>query len=467
MTNENSSQRVVVAVVYVAAMFMSVLDTTIVSVALPAIARDLGTTPAAVGVVQVAYLVALTVAIPFSGWLGDRIGGKRALLGAIGLFTLGSALCACAISLPMLVGFSILQGVGGAVMLPVGLATLFRVYPPHERVHLSSVLALVTAIGPALGPVLGGVLTTYASWRWVFLVNVPVGLAVIGWGLARMHPHAQPHPGRLDVLGGVLAAVGLGALMAGVSEGASLGWTDVRVLVPAVVGVALLVLLVVVELRVERPLIDVRLFRQHRLFAAATALYGLGSVAYIGALYVIAQFLQAGLGFTALVSGLTSVGSAVGVMAGGQIVSRVLYPRLGPRRILAGGLVLIAAGLVPLAFVDAGTNLWWVRVALFVLGLGVSGVFIPSQAISMATISKADTGRASPLFNAGKQLGSAVGVALLATVIGLTSTGHGAGTGTGTAPYHAAFLVAAGVALAAVAVALTVRDRDAAGTMRR
>jgi EmrB/QacA subfamily drug resistance transporter len=463
MTSENRSQQVHVAAVYVTAMFMSVLNTTIVTVALPTIAREFDVTTTAVGSVSIAYLVALTVFIPVSGWLGERIGGKRALLGSILLFAIGSALCGLATSLPMLIGFSALQGVGGAIMLPVGLTMLFRVYPPEERVRLSSTLALVTAIGPAIGPVLGGAFTTYASWRLVFFVNVPVAAVALVWGALRLDRHAQPHPGRLDVVGLMLAAGGLGALMTGVSEGTTLGWDDPAVVIAIVVGAGLLVALVLVELRVERPLIDMRLFR-HRLFAAATSLYGLGSVAYIGALYLVAMFLQEGLGASAMTSGLTTVGAAIGVIVGSQLVTRVLYPRIGPRRLIAGGLVVIAISLTAMALVTASTSLWIVRTILFALGLGVAAVFIPSQAISMATLSKAEIGKASPVFNAGKQLGSAVGVALLSTIVAAAGSGAGRG-GLDLTPYRVAFLAAAVIALASVAVAASIRDGDAASTI--
>ncbi|WP_369062196.1 MDR family MFS transporter [Kocuria rhizophila] len=460
-----TSQRATIAIVYVSAMFMSVLDTTIVTVALPTIAHDFGETATAAGIIQIAYLTSLTVMLPVSGWLGDRIGGKRALLGSIALFTLGSALCGMAPSLTYLVVFSIVQGVGGAIMLPVGLAILFRVYPPHERVRLSATLALVTALGPALGPILGGVFTTYASWRLIFFVNVPLGLAVVAWGTLHLEAHRQPHPGRLDVAGLALAALGLGALVLGVSEGPARGCSDPLVLGALIVGALALVALVPVERRSANPLIALRLFR-NRLFTTATSLYGLASVAYIGGLYLIAVYLQNGLGASALVSGLTSVASALGIIVGGQLVSRVLYPRFGPRRILAAGLALIAASLV---LVTLTTDLWWIRVDLFVLGLGVAGVFIPSQAISMATIPKTDTSNASPLFNAGKQLGSAIGVALTATVIALVAPfANTLQTASASLlPYHVAFLAAACVAAASIAVAFAVHDSDARATIVR
>src|ERR1700743_3483589 len=154
-------QKIAVAVVYVAAMFMAIMDTTIVNVALPSLGRDLHAGADSVGLTSIAYLVSLTVFIPASGWLGDRFGGRRAMLGAVAVFTLASALCGLSTSLGELVGFRILQGLGGAVMTPVGLSMLFRIYPPAERVRISSVLAVFTALAPALGPVLGGLLTSY------------------------------------------------------------------------------------------------------------------------------------------------------------------------------------------------------------------------------------------------------------------------------------------------------------------
>src|SRR6201994_1745603 len=194
----SQNQRLVVAVVYVVAMFMAIMDTTIVNVALPTLGRDLHARADGVGLVSIAYLVSLTVFIPVSGWLGDRFGGRRALLGAVAVFTVASALCGLSTSLAELVAFRVLQGAGGAVMTPVGLAMLFRVYPPAERVRIASILALVTALAPALGPILGGLFTTDLTWRWVFFVNVPIGAAMFLYGRLVLADHRQAHPGRLD-----------------------------------------------------------------------------------------------------------------------------------------------------------------------------------------------------------------------------------------------------------------------------
>ena len=460
--SRHENQKLIIAVVYVAAMFMAIMDTTIVNVALPAIGRDFHSQAESVGLVSIAYLVSLAVFIPASAWLGDRLGGRRALLGSLAVFTIGSALCGLCTTLGELVAFRVLQGAGGAIMTPVGLALLFRVYPPAERVRVSSILALVTGLAPALGPVLGGVFTTYVSWRLAFFVNVPIGVAAFLFGALWLNDHAQPRTAHLDIPGFVLSALGLGCAMYGVSEGPTQGWSSSPVLITIIAGLTLLVALVAVELRARNPLIALRLFT-NRLFAGSTGLYALGSVAYLGGLYLAALFFQDALGQSAVQAGLLTFPAALGTIVGGQIVTRFLYWRFGPRRIVAVGFLLVAATMGLMAQVTLTTGLWLVGLIMFGLGLGISMVFISAQAASMATITTAQTGQASAIYNAAKQLGGSIGVALLTTVLAAAvPASHAARNLTG---FHDGFLTAAAVALGAVAVALTIRDADAASTM--
>ena len=224
------SQKVAVGVVYVAVMFISIMDITIVNTALPTIGRDFSVSPTSVDSISIAYLVSLSIFIPASGWLGDRFGGKRVLLSAIVIFTGASALCGLATSLSELVAFRILQGAGGGMLAPVGMAMLFRAFPPEERVRAASILTIPTIVAPALGPVLGGVLVTELSWRWVFFVNLPIGLAAVVFGVLFLKHSAEGHPGRFDVAGFLLAGLGLGSLMFGISEGPIDGWHSATVL---------------------------------------------------------------------------------------------------------------------------------------------------------------------------------------------------------------------------------------------
>ena len=263
-------------------------------------------------------------------------------------------------------------------------------------------------------------------------------------------------------------ALSLGLLMYGVSEGPIRHWSSSIVQAAIAVGAILLLALVLVELRKRQPLIDLRLLG-NRLFRSANGVMVLASASFIGTLYVVSLFFQDGRGMSALASGLSTFPEALGVMAGAQLASRVLYPVLGPRRNIALGLLGVTASIGLMSLVGAQTSLWWMRLLMFCLGVAMGQVFVPAQAAAFATVSPEATGRASTMFNVIRQLGSAVGVAVFTTVIvaaGTTKTAAGR-PAADLAAYHAAFLVAAALAAVGAAVALTIHDADAASTMVR
>jgi len=459
------SQKTSVSVVFVAAMFMNIMDITIVNVALPAIGRQFHVTEASLDAVATGYLVSLAVFIPAAGYLGDRFGPKRILLLAIGLFTAASVLCGLAGSLSELVAFRVLQGAGSGMMTPVGMAMLYRAFPPHERLRASSILTIPTAVAPALGPVLGGALVTGLTWRWVFYVNLFIGIAAFVFGLLFLQEQRQTRPGRFDLTGFVLSGTGFAAVMYGISQGPGLGWTHPQIIGAVIAGGVALVLLVRVELRSAAPLLRLRLLG-NRLFRSTSTAMAIGTAAFLGALFVIPLFFQLGLGLTALQSGLNTLPEALGVMLGAQLGSRVLYRRLGPRRLINLGLTCLAGDLALMALIGSRADLWWMRLLMLGMGLAMGQVVVSTQAATFATISPADTGHASSLFSMTRQLGSAIGIALLATVftaVGTTNTVAGRSIPNLTA-YHIAFLVAALLALLAVLPALTVEDADAVST---
>jgi EmrB/QacA subfamily drug resistance transporter len=460
--------KISVSVVFVSAMFMAIMDITIVNVALPTLGRQFHVRPAGVEAVVVAFLVSLAVFIPASGWLGDRFGTKRVLLTAIVIFTVASVLCGLAQSLTQLVLFRILQGVGGGMLTPVGMAMLFRTFPPHERIRASRILVTPTALAPALGPVVGGLLVTELSWRWVFFVNVPIGLFALAFGLLALDEHREPDPGRFDLAGFVLAGAGLASVMYAVSEGPFKGWGSPLIVATGLIGSVLLAVMVVVELRLRQPMVDLRLFAD-RLFRTTTLVFFVAVAAFLGTLFVVALFFQDGLGASPLLSGLSTFPEALGVMLGAQVATRI-YPKLGPRRIIAAGLTSIGVFTALMSLIGFGAySLWEMRVLMFVLGYSMAHVFVPSQAAAFATISRASTGRASTLFNANRQLGSAVGVAVLSTIlatVGLIKHTAGATVPNLTA-YHLAFAAAAVIALIGAVGALAIRDSDAAPSMRK
>lgn len=460
------SQKTSVAAVYVLAMFISIMDTTIVNVALPQLGRSFGVPTVHADTVVIGYLVSLVVFMPASGWLGDRFGTKRVMLTALVVFTGASALCGAAQGLRELVLFRVVQGMGGGMLAPVGLAMLFRVFPPAERVRAARILIVPTALAPATGPVVGGLLVTDLSWRWVFYVNVPIGLAALLFGLIFLREQRHDQPGRFDLPGFLLAGAGLGALMYALSEAPAQGWASAGIIAAAAAGSVLLAVLVRVELRTEQPMLHLRLLA-NRLFRNTTGVLIVGTVAFLGSLYLVALFYQDGFGVSALQSGLSTFPEALGVMAGAQIAGR-LYPRYGPRRLMIAGLTGVATSLALVAAVPFTASLWQMRGYMLLLGFCQGHVFVPAQAAAFATVSPAATGRASTMYNAGRYLGGAVGVAILSTVISAVGVLHPAGGAArpGAGAYHTAFLTAAAIALAGALWATSINDADAAPTMQ-
>jgi EmrB/QacA subfamily drug resistance transporter len=454
-------QRIVVAAVYVAAMLMNTLDSTIVNVALATLGREFNVPPTMTEAVVVGYLVSLAVFIPASGWLGDRFGTKRIFLAALALFVVASALCGQARSLEQLVAFRVLQGAGGGLLTPVGMAMLYRTFPPAERVAVGRILMFATILGPASGPVLGGFLIENFSWRWAFYVNIPVGLIAFTVGLLFLREHREPEPGRFDLPGFVLGGVGLGLVMYALSEGPQRGWTSVSIVAPGVLGLLALIAFVIIELRVPAPMVQLRLLH-NTLFRTTLTVAFFASAGFIGTLFLVPLFLQVVRGASPLEAGLATFPEAIGVVVSTQIVAR-LYPRIGPRRLMAGGLVWMATAIALLGLVGVSGSLWQIRALMFGVGFGMAYVFLPNQAASLATISRADTGRATTFTNIQRQVGAALGVAVLSSVlVAVGSAGAGAAD---PAAYRIAFFAAAGFALVASVLALRVPDAEAAETM--
>ncbi len=462
------NQKIAVGAVFMSAMFMNIMDITIVNVALPTIGRDFHIPPTAVDGVVIAYLVSLAVFIPASGWLGDRFGGKQVLLAAIIVFTLGSVLCGLAQNMTELVLFRVVQGAGGGMMAPVGMAMLFRVFPPAERVRAASILTVGTTLAPAIGPVLGGFLVTDFSWRWVFFVNLPLGIAAVTFGALFLERTGTIDAGRLDVPGFVLGGAGLGLVMYGVSEGPLQSWSSPTVVATCLTGAVLLGVFVLVELRTTRPMVDLRLL-SGRLFRSTNVVMFLAAAAFLGMLYLIPLYFQDARGLSALQSGLSTFPEAFGVMIGAQFASRLIYPRIGPRRHITGGLIGLALSMLALTQISVTTNLWYIRALMFALGWMMAQVMVPNQAASFAMITPESLGRASTFFNTMRQVGSATGVAILSTVlIGVGSTqASGGKTAPDMTAYHLAFFTAALFALVAAAFSLSIHDSDAAETIVR
>ncbi|MGZ7011411.1 MAG: DHA2 family efflux MFS transporter permease subunit, partial [Ilumatobacteraceae bacterium] len=383
----------VVAAVYVSALFLDILDTTIVNVAIPALGRELHTDNAEW--VVLGYTLSLAVWIPTSGWLGDRFGTKRIFLFALMAFTTGSVLCGAAQTIGQLIAFRVIQGVGGGMLTPVGLAMLFRAFPPVERARAAMMIMIPTLAAPALGPVLGGLIVTNTSWRWIFLVNAPIGMVALWFGWRHLQEHRHPASGRFDIAGFLLSGSALALIVYALSEGPQSGWTSPLIVTTGLVGLVAAVVMTIVELRIPSPMLHLRLLG-NRMFRQCNivGLFSIGS--FIAVTFVMPLYLQLVRGLSPLDSGLTTFPQAFGVMVSSLVAGR-LYARVGPRRLMTGG--FLAAAAVISMFVELGlhTDLWLIRGLMFGRGLGMGFAFVPMQAASYATIDPSQNGRASSI----------------------------------------------------------------------
>jgi EmrB/QacA subfamily drug resistance transporter len=452
------SPKLVVGAVFVASMFLNIMDATVVNVALPTLSRYFAVPVASVSGVVTAYLVTLAVAMPVSGWVGDRFGARSVLLGAIGLFTAASALCGLATSLPELVVFRAVQGAGGGLLIPVGMALMFRTYPPAERIRANRLLIVPTLMAPALGPVIGGVLVDGLSWRWIFYINLPVGVAALVFGALFLPRGSEHPPGPFDLPGFLLAGTGFPLFMFALSTGATSGWGAAPVLAAGVAGLVLLALFVLVELRAAAPMLRLRIYA-NRLFRATNLQLTFAGAGFVGTLFLVPLLLQNGLGFSAVHSGLSTFPEAIGGMMGVQVTTR-LYKRVGPRRLMVAGMCGTVVTIGGMAFAGPGNAAWLIPVLMFFTGGSFGFAMAPSQAAALATVSPAETGHASTLLNTLRQAGGAAGVALLGTVVGATGA-----SSADLAGYRLAFLAAAGLMVIGAGFSSLVSDADAAPTM--
>jgi EmrB/QacA subfamily drug resistance transporter len=448
------SYKWLVAIAFVAGLFMDLMDATIVNVALPTLGRDFGASTDTLEWVITGYLISLAIWIPASGWISDRFGSKRTFAFALVVFTAGSALCGLAWSASSLIAFRVLQGVGGGMMTPVGTAMLFRAFPSAERARASAIVTVPTAIAPALGPVLGGWLVDNASWRWIFYVNVPVGLATLVFALLFLREHKERAAGGFDVWGFLCSGAGLALVLYALSQAPAHGWTSTVVVISGLLGILLFGLLVLLELRRPDPMLHLRLFSD-RMFRSANLSMFMVYAVLLGILFLLPLFLQELRGLSALKSGLTTFPQALGMLLVVPVTGR-LYPRVGPRRMLTIALVGITVTSVLFLLVDLGTNLWWIRAIMFLRGVFMSFAIVASQAAAFSSIRSEETGRASALFNTNRQVAASMGVAILATVLGE----HNSVTA-----FHHAFAASIVFGMVGIVFALGIHDEDAAASL--
>jgi EmrB/QacA subfamily drug resistance transporter len=394
---------------------MSVLDTTIVNVALRDLARQFAVSVATVHWVSSGYLLALAIVIPLSGWASQRFGARRVWMSSIAVFLVGSMLAGTAWSIDSLIAFRILQGLGGGMIVPVGIALLTRAAGPRHVGRALGVIGIAQVLGPALGPVLGGVLVEHGGWRWIFYVNVPIGLLALAIAPHTL-PANRPEPcDRLDLTGFLLLSPGLAALVYGLSEMSSGAVGGPGAFGPILAGIALVAAFVVHAWRAPNPLIDVRLFERRAVAATAGTSFCIGMTLF-GALYLLPLYYQSARGETPLDAGLLMAPQGIGAAIMMPIAGRVT-DRFGSGRVVPIGLALMLIGTAPFAFAGPSTSYPLLAAALVIRGLGFGASLVPAMAATYARLDQDQIPRATSAINAIQRTGGSVGVALMSVVL--------------------------------------------------
>ncbi len=418
-TTPGTSQRIWTLVIVSVGLFMMVLDNLVVNVALPSIHRDLGASIQTLEWTVNAYILAYAVLLLTGAALGDRLGRKRMFIAGISLFTAGSAAAALAPNIGLLIAARAFQGVGAAVVTPLTLTLLAEAFPPSQRGLALGVWSGISGIGVALGPLVGGALTQFASWHWIFWVNVPIGIALVPLASRRL-VESRGEVKHLDLRGLALASAGLFGIVYGLVESQSLGWSSAQILISLAAGAALLVAFVAQELRTPEPMLPMGFFA-NRGFAVTNAVSIAMYFGMFGSIFFLSQFLQNVLHNTPLEAGVKLLVWTGAIMVVAPLAG-FMSERYGSRLFMVAGLGLQAVALGLLAMSASVDESYISMVIPFVLaGSGMALVFAPSANAVLSSVRTSQTGQASGATNALRELGGVLGIAILGTVF----TSHG------------------------------------------
>lgn len=424
-SGDGHPRRWAILAVLVVSLLVVVLDNTILNIALPTIQADLSASPGELIWAVDSYILAFAALLFTWGALGDRLGRKKVLVIGLVIFAAASALSAFAESAQMLIGARAVMGIGGAAVLPTTLAIITVVFPPHERGKAIGMWAGAVGAAVALGPILGGALLQHPQlFRWltgndwgsVFLINVPI--VIVGLiAIVRVVPESKnPQPRRLDVVGLLLSIAGLTALIYGIIRASETkDWLDASVLVPMGVGVAIIAAFLYLEHRSDHPSFDVGLFK-NRGYAVSIAAVSLAFFALSGITFSLPFYLQVLRGYDTLTAGLCFVPFAIGQLLAAPR-SATTVARFGYRAVMTSGLVIVALALFALVFVQIDTPIWILLVAFFAFGLGMGNVIAPASTVMQNVLPLARAGAGSAVQNTVRQVGGALGVAIVGTVL--------------------------------------------------
>jgi EmrB/QacA subfamily drug resistance transporter len=489
-------------------LFMAILDNTVVNVALSKLEVVFKADLHVIQWVVTAYFLSQAAVIPLSGWLSDRFGAKTVFLGSLGLFTLGSLACALSQSSSMLIGFRVLQGLGGGMLMPIAMTFIYRLAPPDRRGAVMGLLGVPMLLAPAVGPILGGWLVQYVDWNYIFLINVPVGIIAVIVGLRSLPAlPALRSAGTLDTLGMILGPLAFASLSYGISESSSAGWTGTSTLVGLAVGSAALLAFILRELNVGEPLLELRVFRS-RDFSLTIITQWVAQSAMFGAMFLIPLFFQQIRGYGPFDAGLFMLPQALGMMIFMPIGGR-LFDRIGARIPVISGLVMVVISTWFLSQVSVTTTGEDLRIPLFMRGMGMGLMMMSLNTHLLNSAPRNLISRVTSLTSALQNVVSSLAIASLSTVLVNRVTAHATNKGDlagyqskavhtvianlhhsgipvgnpgalpagaqaqirhvvgqyiGTAAFDDTFLVAAGVAVVGLLLAFTIRRVPSAAT---
>ncbi|WP_318506900.1 MDR family MFS transporter [Bacillus sp. T3] len=382
-------------------MIMVILDSTVVNVAIPKLVDYFNTDLKTVQWTVTGYTLALSAVIPLAGWMTDKFGSKKIFLLTIAFFTFGSVLCALAQSPLQLIIFRVIQGLGGGMVAPIGMAMVFKLAPPHKRGSIMGVLGIPMLMAPALGPVLSGWLVDSVSWHWIFMINLPIGIIALILGmkfLPKGEPHEAPH---LDKIGMVMGPLAFAMLTYGVSEGGS-SWTSTNTIVGLSVGFGALLIFIVVELMQKQPLLELRVFRSSH-FTRGIILAWMAQVALFGSMILTPLYLQQLRGYTAFETGLILLPQALASAIFMPISGR-LFDKIGARPLAFTGLGIISTGLFLFSRITVDTNLEMILLSLFLIGSGMGLTMMPVNTHVLNSAPRKLVSRVTPLTTAAQQV---------------------------------------------------------------
>ncbi|KPV45739.1 hypothetical protein AN477_01065 [Alicyclobacillus ferrooxydans] len=397
--------------IIVLGVFMAVLDMGVVNVAIPTMESDLHATTNQIQWVLTAYMLVIGVLVPISGWMADRFGAKKLFLFSLFMFTLGSALCGMAWNVGSIIGFRVVQALGGGFMMPVAMAMIYRIFPPDRRGLVMGVFGVAIMAAPAFGPALSGYLVEYSSWRLIFYINVPIGIIALLLGATMMHEFSHEVKNKLDIWGFMLSTVGFFSLLYGFNNVPDHGWHSLLVTGFVALGVICLILLVIVELTTKSPIIELRVLKNY-MFSMSLVISSIINTALFVGIFLLPLYLQNILGLSAVRTGLFMTPAALASAVVMPISGR-LFDRIGARPLALIGLLFVTVASFGFTSMttDSGTgHIQWLYI---IRSIGMGMTMMPIMTAGMNTVKREWVSQGTAMTNTVRQVASSLGTAIL------------------------------------------------------